>query len=240
MSEAIEAKKKRTRSPSYPFVGFEEALKKVTILYDANKRHAVPLKSVAEHWHYAEKSSGLKLTLSALKKFDLLIESGPGYVKVSDVAFRIIEDKRPDSSERYKLMQECALMPELYKNLWTKYGADLPADTTLRHHLVVELGFNDGVVDGVIDDYKNTISFAKLQESVKSSPCQDAEDANMPEQIESSNVSTSALTRRAVFVLTEGDVIITFPKDLSQESVSDLEDYLGIFMKKAKREAGLN
>lgn len=47
-------------------------------------------------------------------------------------------------------------------------------------------------------------------------------------------------TRRAVFALAEGDVVINFPEDLSPESVADLADYLEIFMKKAKREAGIN
>jgi hypothetical protein len=45
--------------------------------------------------------------------------------------------------------------------------------------------------------------------------------------------------RRSVFDLSEGEVIITFPEDLSPESVSDLQDYLNVFMKKARREAGV-
>lgn len=44
-------------------------------------------------------------------------------------------------------------------------------------------------------------------------------------------------TRRAVFALEEGDAIISFPDGLSAESVADLEAYLAIFMKKAKRDA---
>ena len=45
--------------------------------------------------------------------------------------------------------------------------------------------------------------------------------------------------RRAVFDLSEGEVVITFPDELSPESVSDLQDYLNVFMKKARREAGV-
>lgn len=44
---------------------------------------------------------------------------------------------------------------------------------------------------------------------------------------------------RAVFDLTEGEVVLTYPADLLPESVSDLEAYLGVFMKKATREAGV-
>ena len=49
-----------------------------------------------------------------------------------------------------------------------------------------------------------------------------------------------ATGRQAIFALAEGDVVINFPEDLSPESVADLADYLEIFMKKAKREAGIN
>ncbi len=46
-------------------------------------------------------------------------------------------------------------------------------------------------------------------------------------------------TRRAVFGLAEGEVVITAPVFLSPESVNDLQDYLDVFMKRARREAGL-
>ena len=45
--------------------------------------------------------------------------------------------------------------------------------------------------------------------------------------------------RRAVFGLAEGEVVITAPVFLSPESVNDLQDYLDVFMKRARREAGL-
>lgn len=47
-------------------------------------------------------------------------------------------------------------------------------------------------------------------------------------------------TRKAVFALTEGDVVISFPEELSPESVNDLSDYIDIFLKKARREAGVS
>lgn len=52
--------------------------------------------------------------------------------------------------------------------------------------------------------------------------------------------SSSAVTeeeRQERFSLSEGSVIITYPRKLSSESVEDLEAYLQIFLKKAKREA---
>jgi hypothetical protein len=42
-------------------------------------------------------------------------------------------------------------------------------------------------------------------------------------------------TRKEVFALDEGDVVLTFPGNLSPASYDDLEAYLGVFLKKAKR-----
>lgn len=46
-------------------------------------------------------------------------------------------------------------------------------------------------------------------------------------------------TRREVFALDEGDVVLTFPDNLSIESYDDLEAYLQVFLRKAKRRADL-
>jgi hypothetical protein len=39
-------------------------------------------------------------------------------------------------------------------------------------------------------------------------------------------------------VLTEGDVVVTFPENLSADSVEDLDAFWQVFIKKARREAG--
>ena len=53
-----------------------------------------------------------------------------------------------------------------------------------------------------------------------------------------SSVTVDAtVTRKAVFTLDEGDVVIQFPKELSKASVEDLADYLETFMKRARRGA---
>ena len=45
--------------------------------------------------------------------------------------------------------------------------------------------------------------------------------------------------RKAVFALQEGDVTLTFPEGLSADSVTDLKDYIEVFLRKLRREAGI-
>lgn len=51
---------------------------------------------------------------------------------------------------------------------------------------------------------------------------------------------SSAGTRREVFALDEGDVVLTFPDEMSAASYDDLEGYLNLFLKKARRRAGVD
>lgn len=44
-------------------------------------------------------------------------------------------------------------------------------------------------------------------------------------------------TRQEVFALDEGDVVLTFPDGLSLESYNDLQSYIEVFLRKAKRRA---
>lgn len=45
----------------------------------------------------------------------------------------------------------------------------------------------------------------------------------------------AAARHRDVFSLHEGSVVITMPKNLSAESLTDLKDYVAIFLRKAER-----
>lgn len=45
-------------------------------------------------------------------------------------------------------------------------------------------------------------------------------------------------SREEKFALKEGDVRVTYPENMSIESIEDLEAYLQVFFKKARREAG--
>lgn len=46
-------------------------------------------------------------------------------------------------------------------------------------------------------------------------------------------------SRKEVFALDEGDVTLIFPASLSQTSFEDLEAYLQVFLRKAKRRANI-
>lgn len=223
------SEKVRTRSPSYPYIDLEEAFSKAKVLYEAEKKNPIPMSSVAKHWNYSEKSSGLKLTVATLKKFGFLTETGTGYVRVSDTAFKIIVDERPDSTERLQLLQDAALSPELYQHLWNKYGADLPSDASLKHHFLVELGFNDRVIDSVINQYKNTISFANLK-NTSITPSMSISSPSVQGTSSTMGAGLSANSEIPIFL--DNNKFVKIPYPLSEDDYDLMMEQLKVLKKR--------
>ena len=164
VEQAPMSSKKRERSPSYPAIGLEEAIEKAGILYGNERRNAAPLDAIFGHWGYKAKSSTGFVVLAALKKFGLVVDEGSGAnrkAKLSEDAFKIIIDSRPDSQDRSRLIRDAALKPTIHSDLWTEYGKHLPSDATLKFELRAK-GFTDTGADEFIGEYKGTLVFAKL------------------------------------------------------------------------------
>jgi len=173
MAEEGKPATKRARSPSYPAVNLERALELAATFFKAERGNEAPIKTVLTKWGYSETSGGGLVALSALIKFGLLADQGTGTsrkVRLTPTARRILLDERPNSEERLRLIKEAALTPTIYRELWDKYGSELPSDENLRYHLRVERGFEENAAASVIRDYKHTLAFAKLLDADTISP----------------------------------------------------------------------
>src|SRR5262249_30704554 len=119
---------------------------------------------------YKEKSSGGLQTISALKQYGLLEDAGSGAgrrVKLTDLAFKIFLDEVPGSPEKAAALQQAALRPKLFAEMFEKWGDDLPSDETIRTFLKRDKSFNDEAVTGVISDYKDTLEYARITRADK-------------------------------------------------------------------------
>jgi len=163
-------KKKRTRSPAYPFINLETAIKRAKEFWDQEQSNAANLKVAVDHWGYDIKSSGGLQTAAALVSFGLMKDEGSGdrrKLQLTPAALRILH--APDSKERAEAIKQAALAPKIHERIWQKWGNNLPSDASLRYTLLSEWEpkFNANAVDGFIKQYKDTIAFAKLTESDK-------------------------------------------------------------------------
>lgn len=185
-------KKKRIRSPNYPFISLEKSLKYAEIIYQNQKRYAVPMESVAKDWGFSSAiTSFMGQHVAALSSFGLIdIEGGKDNkkIKISDLTFNILIDKRPESKERENLTKEAALKPDIFQSIYNTYPNGLPAEHTLEYDLVSKYHFNESSTKKFIGILKETFDFAKVYQSgiikVKTEP---TEEPNMP------NIEPSAI-----------------------------------------------
>jgi hypothetical protein len=177
-------KKTRTRSPAYPFINLETALRRAREFYDQQQHHSAPVKVAAKLWGYEEKSSGGLQTTAAMVSFGLLSDVGTGFhrkVKLTEMAMKILLSPDPKSKEH--AIKQVALAPKIHRQVWQRWGPK-PPEASLRYVLLTEWEprFNPNAVDPFIREYLDTIAFAKLTESdtVNSENSGDEEGSNAP------------------------------------------------------------
>lgn len=159
-------KSKKLRSPNYPGIPIGKALERAGLVYEKIGRHDAPVEAIVSHWNYKPKTGPSLVTIGALKAYGLFeTGSNSGRLKLTDLALRIIQDKREDSLERVQAIREAALKPAIHQSVWQKFGANLPSEPDLKYYLLREKAFTEGGVDLFIAQYKATLAFANLAEN---------------------------------------------------------------------------
>lgn len=168
MEEQGKQKKTKVRSPNYPGYSLERCIELVGVLYDTFKRTLNPHKVATEAIGFSPKSSAGMQVMASLSYYGLINVEGTGpnrRVSVSDLAFKIIIDKRPESKERASAIKAAALNPAFFKKIKEFYGGQIPNDNSLEYDLTTKFKFNPGTVMEFIRVFKDTMEFAKVYES---------------------------------------------------------------------------
>jgi len=170
-----EAKKTHKKSPVYPSIGLKNAITKVKMLYDKEKRNSVPKKRAAEAMGYKSISitgSALQL-LSSLYQYGLIVRK-KGEVKLSDDAFTILNAPE-DSPDKTEALTNCGSKPKVFSDIYAKYPDELPSDATLIWFLQQQ-NYSKNAAETIIQCYKETIEIANLREKELKSNVQENAD----------------------------------------------------------------
>lgn len=157
-----DSKKKTDRSPSFPAIGLTKAVERVQALFAAAKRHEMRIGDVATAWGTGAKSSGTLQAIAALIAFGLVEDSGSGDArkfKVTDLAFKALEDQRPGAREA--ALAEAALTPKLIAEYAEKWRDGRPADGICTSELRIDRGFTEEGAKTFLRVFDDTISYAK-------------------------------------------------------------------------------
>ncbi len=154
------------RSPGYPAINLESAIKQAEKLKAyAPNRKPIPIDTAINQWGYQPKSGAGLQQISTLKKYGLLIDQGRNdqrVVVLTDRAWQILTDPRPDSTERARAIREAAVDPKIHGEIRERWPHGLPDNTTMQVWLVQEKKFNEDAVLGFLSVLRSTFEYAKL------------------------------------------------------------------------------
>jgi len=167
------------RSPSYPSINLETAIRRTRELYERERQHPTSVDTIVRHWGYRGMSGPAAMAFAALKKFGLVLAEGKGSERrgrLTHLAVEIIAN--PDPAERANAIKHAALLPAIHREIWEKYDTNLPSDANLQWELVRKRGFTESGAEEFIRQYKQTVVFAQLDNSdhAPASTVDDADD----------------------------------------------------------------
>ena len=175
MTEQVEEKKKRFRSPPYPMFDLGKAVERVESLYSNVQHHTVGVNALAESWNMKSGDGKVWRAAAALIQYGLLSDTGTGKARkfqLTDTAKRIVLDKAPGSERRAAALKEAALKPMIHMELFDQFGTTNGlSDSVLTTYLTIdreEAGdapYNPNAADEVLRTFRATLAFAGVTDS---------------------------------------------------------------------------
>ncbi len=166
MTDAIDDKPKKDRSPSFPFISLPEVIKRLQAFEQTFGRHPAPGIKVGLAWGMKDKSSQAYQILAALKAFGLVSYQGSG----SDLKAILTDEARTylraqQNSIKSEIVKRIALKPTQFNKFWNIWGADRPPDPVCLDQLILQHAFTDSAAHKFLKVYDETVAFAGLSDS---------------------------------------------------------------------------
>lgn len=180
------APRKTGRSPSYPGIDLELAVRRARELWEREHHYQAEVPTILGHWGYGAKSGGGFAAVAALKTFGLLEDHGTGADRKAWLS-KLAQDILTAESEadRRAHVRRAALEPQVHKVLWERFNSRLPSDQSLQLFLTRERNFTPSGASELISEWKRTMAYAGLTEegaSVANPAEESAENENRTEE----------------------------------------------------------
>ena len=243
--------KQRTRSPRYPSLSLSEAEAAVKKIFNEDGMNPVDRESAVQHIGYSSLNGASATALASLKQYGLTSDAGKGMLQVTSLALDLIE---PESDEnRVDALRAAAFNPDLFASLNDRFPETIPSESNLRAHLLRQ-EFTSAAVKVVVPAYLETCEYlsqhavsersSHSENVVQDSPeISSQEHPTMDQNITTLTAATPteravvAGDKRMIFDAIEGEVAFTYPDNLSEESIEDLEEWFALVAKRLRRAA---
>jgi hypothetical protein len=174
----------RKKSPRAPSLSLENAIEKVSKIYEKEGRHAIPIELAAKDLGYKDAKNGAALgVLASLKYFGLLIKPKAGYLAVS----KDFEDYKynPNDDSKRSILRNWLRNPQVFGDLLSRFVERLPSDAALKYELI-NLGFSDTAASECTSIFLQSVEYAKFYEDSnfgEISANDNAEQSDVPDEL---------------------------------------------------------
>jgi hypothetical protein len=149
----------KMRSPNYPSMGLAEAIDKVRLVYQRDYRNPVDKSAVVGHMGYKSLNGASLTALSNLSKYGLL--EGRGELRVTDDAVIVLAEP-VDSQDRRAALSRCALQPELFQELKSKFPEAVPSQESIGAFLQRN-GFSPTAAASAAQSFRETMDLVSRE-----------------------------------------------------------------------------
>ncbi|MDI1264516.1 MAG: hypothetical protein PS018_14770 [bacterium] len=232
----------KARSPRYPIIGLKAAIERVRKVYDEDYQNKILTLDAAKHMGFGTLNGKALGVISALRKYGLL-EGSDGFVRVTDLALKIIAHNEGDE-ERREAILEAANGPELFAAIEKRWPGGKVSDQALKSFLLTEKFLPDAT-DTAIRSYRETTALVVTEVGVLVStlPADDPEPDMTPEPISTPLKPAPGFVpppppvggrEERVIDDANQDIVIRFAGDPSVETYEFLADYIALRIKRMK------
>lgn len=204
----------KERSPSFPFIPLEAAIRRLEQFEGYFGRHPAKAELAGLAWGMKGGSSKAGQTLAALKSFGFVDYTGSGKERTAALTdFGRTYLRAQQDSVKQDIIRKAALRPKALNALFQKWGADRPPNPVCLDELVLKLKYTDAAARLFLKVYDQTIAFAGLNDSDKRGSATDLpEDTDEEEDANASDPNNPPKTIKAGD-LVQRDVrgVLTFP-----------------------------
>ena len=136
------------------------------MVYEKERRHAVPVNVAATDMGYKNARSGTSLqALASIRYFGLMLRPKEGMLSVTSE----VEDYKfnPSPNHKQELLIKWLRTPKIFSDLLDKFPDSLPSNAVIRYELI-QLGFSPATADDVVSKFKQSVDFSRYYEREKS------------------------------------------------------------------------
>jgi len=239
----------RPRSPNYPSIGLGKAIEAMRPVFKREHRNKMSKLTLAKHLGSNTLNGRMLARIGSLRAYGLVEGRAEG-LYVSDDAL-VLLTAPADSPERQAALERCAFRPGVFQKLHEAFPSrENPQSAENIRYSQIKDGFTESAAGKAAKSYLATLGLATGNPALYVSEEEETGTGETPMQ--HTEEAQTALRRgastpppppaplkpgmqRADFPLAEGIARIEFPADMSPESYEDLDAWLKLVLRRAKR-----